>query len=30
VLPFARGLDLALQPTRGQLRAAIENVAKTQ
>jgi acetoin:2,6-dichlorophenolindophenol oxidoreductase subunit beta len=28
VLPFARGLDLAVQPTRGQLRAAIETVAK--
>jgi pyruvate/2-oxoglutarate/acetoin dehydrogenase E1 component len=28
VLPFARELDLALQPTRGQLRAAIEAVAK--
>jgi hypothetical protein len=30
VLPFARELDLALQPTRGQLRAAIETVAKGQ
>jgi acetoin:2,6-dichlorophenolindophenol oxidoreductase subunit beta len=28
VLPFARELDLALQPTRGQLRTAIETVAK--
>src|ERR1700683_1099671 len=28
VLPFARELDLALQPTRGQLRAAIEAVVK--
>src|SRR6266496_2462516 len=28
VLPFARELDLALQPARGQLRAAIEKVAK--
>jgi pyruvate dehydrogenase E1 component beta subunit len=30
VLPFARGLDLALQPTRGQLRTAIETVMKTR
>jgi hypothetical protein len=30
VLPFARELDLALQPTRDQLRAAIETVAKSQ
>jgi acetoin:2,6-dichlorophenolindophenol oxidoreductase subunit beta len=30
VLPFARELDLALQPTRGQLRTAIETVAKGQ
>jgi acetoin:2,6-dichlorophenolindophenol oxidoreductase subunit beta len=30
VLPFARDLDLALQPTRGQLRAAIETVAKSR
>jgi len=30
VLPFARGLDLALQPTRGQLRTAIETVVKTR
>jgi pyruvate dehydrogenase E1 component beta subunit len=30
VLPFARELDLALQPTRGQLRAAIETVAKSR
>ncbi|MDG6105688.1 alpha-ketoacid dehydrogenase subunit beta [Dactylosporangium aurantiacum] len=29
VLPFARELDLALQPTRAQLRTAIEQVAKT-
>jgi pyruvate dehydrogenase E1 component beta subunit len=28
VLPFARELDLALQPGRAQLRAAIEDVAK--
>ena len=28
VLPFARELDLALQPARTQLRAAIEAVAK--
>jgi pyruvate/2-oxoglutarate/acetoin dehydrogenase E1 component len=28
VLPFARGLDLAVQPNRAQLRAAIEEVAK--
>jgi len=28
VLPFARELDLAVQPTRGQLRMAIETVAK--
>jgi pyruvate dehydrogenase E1 component beta subunit len=28
VLPFARELDLALQPARSQLRAAIETVAK--
>jgi pyruvate dehydrogenase E1 component beta subunit len=26
VLPFARELDLAIQPTRGQLRMAIETV----
>ena len=30
VLPFARELDLALQPTRSQLRAAIEAVAKSR
>jgi acetoin:2,6-dichlorophenolindophenol oxidoreductase subunit beta len=30
VLPFARELDLALQPTQAQLRAAIETVAKSQ
>ncbi|MGH3274777.1 MAG: transketolase C-terminal domain-containing protein, partial [Streptosporangiaceae bacterium] len=30
VLPFARELDLALQPTRGQLRAAIETAVKGQ
>jgi pyruvate dehydrogenase E1 component beta subunit len=30
VLPFARELDLALQPSRGQLRAAIEEVAKSR
>ena len=30
VLPFARELDLALQPTQGQLRTAIETVAKAQ
>jgi len=30
VLPFARGLDLALQPTRGKLRTAIETVVKTR
>ena len=30
VLPFARGLDLALQPTRGQLRTAIETVVKSR
>jgi len=30
VLPFARDLDLALQPTRGQLREAIETVAKSR
>ncbi len=29
VLPFARELDLALQPTRSQLCAAIETVART-
>jgi pyruvate/2-oxoglutarate/acetoin dehydrogenase E1 component len=29
VLPFARELDLALQPTRAQIRTAIEQVAKT-
>lgn len=29
VLPFARELDLALQPSRDQLRTAIEAVAKT-
>jgi pyruvate/2-oxoglutarate/acetoin dehydrogenase E1 component len=28
VLPFARALDLAVQPNRAQLRAAIEEVAK--
>ncbi|MFG2044270.1 alpha-ketoacid dehydrogenase subunit beta [Dactylosporangium sp. NPDC048998] len=28
VLPFARELDLALQPSRAQIRAAIEDVAK--
>jgi pyruvate dehydrogenase E1 component beta subunit len=28
VLPFARELDLALQPTRAQIRTAIEHVAK--
>jgi pyruvate/2-oxoglutarate/acetoin dehydrogenase E1 component len=28
VLPFARELDLAVQPTAGQLRTAIEAVAK--
>ncbi|WP_020519772.1 alpha-ketoacid dehydrogenase subunit beta [Catelliglobosispora koreensis] len=28
VLPFARSLDLAVQPTRAQLRAAVEEVAK--
>lgn len=28
VLPFARGLDLAVQPTREQLRTAIQTVAK--
>jgi hypothetical protein len=30
VLPFARELDLALQPTRSQLRTAIETVAKSR
>jgi hypothetical protein len=30
VLPFARDLDLALQPTRAQLRTAIETVAKSR
>ena len=30
VLPFARELDLALQPTRSQLRAAVETVAKSR
>jgi acetoin:2,6-dichlorophenolindophenol oxidoreductase subunit beta len=30
VLPFARELDLAVQPTRAQLRTAIETVAKSQ
>jgi len=30
VLPFARELDLVLQPARSQLRTAIETVAKTQ
>jgi acetoin:2,6-dichlorophenolindophenol oxidoreductase subunit beta len=29
VLPFAKGLDLALQPTRDQLRTAIQTVAKS-
>jgi pyruvate dehydrogenase E1 component beta subunit len=29
VLPFARELDLALQPTRAQIRTAIEQVTKT-
>jgi pyruvate dehydrogenase E1 component beta subunit len=29
VMPFARELDLALQPSRDQLRAAIEDVVKT-
>ena len=29
VLPFARDLDLALQPSRDQLRTAVEAVAKT-
>ncbi|WP_238011094.1 transketolase C-terminal domain-containing protein [Dactylosporangium sp. AC04546] len=29
VLPFARDLDLALQPTREQIRAAVEAVAKS-
>ncbi|GGM09721.1 alpha-ketoacid dehydrogenase subunit beta [Dactylosporangium sucinum] len=29
VLPFARDLDLALQPTRDQIRAAVEAVAKS-
>jgi len=29
VLPFARELDLALQPSRAQIRTAIEQVAKT-
>ncbi|GAA2601756.1 alpha-ketoacid dehydrogenase subunit beta [Dactylosporangium fulvum] len=29
VLPFAQDLDLALQPTREQIRAAVEDVAKT-
>jgi acetoin:2,6-dichlorophenolindophenol oxidoreductase subunit beta len=29
VLPYAKGLDLALQPTRDQLRTAIQTVAKT-
>lgn len=28
VLPFARELDLALQPTRAQIRTAVEHVAK--
>lgn len=30
VLPFARELDLAVQPSRAQLRAAIETVVKNQ
>jgi len=28
VLPFARALDLAVQPSRAQLRVAVEAVAK--
>jgi hypothetical protein len=30
VMPFGRQLDLALQPARSQLRAAIETVAKSR